>query len=275
MDFAQFLKAFDELVARARKGTISPDDFMGTTISLTNPGTVGTTASAPRLMPGQGSIVATGAIDYPPSTARWRRARCSLLGISKVMTMTSTYDHRIIQGAESGAVPRRAWRSCCAARTASTSGSSRTSQSRTGRCSWEIDENPGLFGARRAASEEIAEAGRVLQLINAYRVRGHLVADLDPLGVDARAAPRARSRDLRPDHLGPRPRVHHRTASRGTATSLPPCARSWRSCATPTAEDRRRVHAHRRTASTRTGCRSGWSRRATAWPSTPRPAAAS
>ena len=76
LDFDAFLKAFDDLIARARKGTISPDDFMGTTISLTNPGTVGTTASAPRLMPGQGLIVATGASTIRPSTARWLRARC-------------------------------------------------------------------------------------------------------------------------------------------------------------------------------------------------------
>ncbi|HYU43569.1 MAG TPA: 2-oxo acid dehydrogenase subunit E2, partial [Vicinamibacteria bacterium] len=102
MDFAQFVKAFDELVTRARKGTISPDDFMGTTVSLTNPGTVGTSASAPRLMPGQGLIVATGALDYPPEYRSMAPRTLSLLGISKVMTVTSTYDHRIIQGAESG-----------------------------------------------------------------------------------------------------------------------------------------------------------------------------
>ena len=98
----QFVKAFDELVARSRKGTISPDDFMGTTVSLTNPGTVGTSASAPRLMPGQGLIVATGALDYPPEYRSMAPRTLSLLGISKVMTVTSTYDHRIIQGAESG-----------------------------------------------------------------------------------------------------------------------------------------------------------------------------
>ena len=75
---------------------------MGTTVSLTNPGTVGTTASAPRLMPGQGLIVATGALDYPAEYRSMAPRTLSLLGISKVMTVTSTYDHRIIQGAESG-----------------------------------------------------------------------------------------------------------------------------------------------------------------------------
>jgi len=76
LDFAGFLKAFDDLVARSRKGTISPDDFIGTTVSLTNPGTVGTTASAPRLMPGQGLIVATGASDYPAEYRSMAPARC-------------------------------------------------------------------------------------------------------------------------------------------------------------------------------------------------------
>src|SRR5207249_3681848 len=91
LDFAGFLKAFDDLVARSRKGAISPDDFIGTTVSLTNPGTVGTTASAPRLMPGQGLIVATGALDFPAEYRSMAPRTLSLLGISKVMTVTSTY----------------------------------------------------------------------------------------------------------------------------------------------------------------------------------------
>jgi 2-oxoglutarate dehydrogenase E1 component len=185
LDFAQFVRALDDLVARARKGTISPDDFMGTTVSLTNPGTVGTTASAPRLMPGQGLIVATGALDYPAEYRSMAPRTLSLLGISKVMTLTSTYDHRIIQGAESGLflarieellkgedsfyerifadlkVPHRPVR-------------------------WEIDVSPGLVGP--AGSEEVVEKqARVLQLIRAFRVRGHLLADLDPL--DSQRAP--------------------------------------------------------------------------------------
>lgn len=90
LDFADFLKAYDDLVSRARKGTISPDDFMGTTISLTNPGTVGTTSSAPRLMPGQGVILATGALDYPAEYRSMAPRTLSLLGISKVLTLTST-----------------------------------------------------------------------------------------------------------------------------------------------------------------------------------------
>src|SRR5438128_176335 len=195
LDFAGFLKAFDDLVARARKGTISPDDFIGTTVSLTNPGTVGTTASAPRLMPGQGLIVATGALDFPAEYRSMAPRTLSLLGISKVMTVTSTYDHRIIQGAESGLflarledllkgedgfyerifedvkLPHRPVR-------------------------WEIDVTPGLFGPA-GSEEQVEKQARVLQLIHAYRVRGHLVTDLDPL--DSKRAPH---KDLDPATYG-------------------------------------------------------------------------
>jgi 2-oxoglutarate dehydrogenase E1 component len=185
LNFEEFVKAYDELVNRARQGQISPDDFTGTTISLTNPGTLGTTQSAPRLMNGQGMIVATGALDYPAEYRSMAPRTLSLLGISKVMTMTSTYDHRIIQGAESGLflarieellrgedgfyerifedlkVPHRPVR-------------------------WEIDTTPGLVGP--GGHEELVEKqAQVLQLIRAYRVRGHLVTDLDPL--DSKRAP--------------------------------------------------------------------------------------
>jgi len=195
LDFAGFLKAFDDLVARSRKGAISPDDFIGTTVSLTNPGTVGTTASAPRLMPGQGLIVATGALDFPAEYRSMAPRTPSLLGISKVMTVTSTYDHRIIQGAESGLflarledllkgedgfyerifedvkLPHRPVR-------------------------WEIDVTPGLFGPA-GSEEQVEKQARVLQLIHAYRVRGHLVTDLDPL--DSKRAPH---KDLDPATYG-------------------------------------------------------------------------
>jgi len=195
LDFAGFLRAYDELVAKTRKSAITPDDFFGTTISLTNPGTVGTTSSAPRLMPGQGVIVATGALDYPAEYRSMAPKTLSLLGISKVMTLTSTYDHRIIQGAESGMflarieellkgedefyerifedlkLPHRPVR-------------------------WEIDSAPGLGGAA-GGREEVEKQARVLQLIHAYRVRGHLVADLDPL--DSQRAPH---KDLDPATYG-------------------------------------------------------------------------
>ena len=103
LTFRQLLDAYDDIVKRAREGKLQVSDFQGTTISLTNPGTIGTTASNPRLMAGQGVIVATGAIEYPPEYQAMSPEALSRLGISKVMTITSTYDHRIIQGAESGA----------------------------------------------------------------------------------------------------------------------------------------------------------------------------
>ena len=103
MTFREFVAASDDVITRARTSKLQVSDFEGTTISLTNPGTLGTSASVPRLMPGQGAIIATGAIDYPAEFAATAPAMLSRLAISKVVTFTSTYDHRIIQGAESGA----------------------------------------------------------------------------------------------------------------------------------------------------------------------------
>ena len=103
MDFAGFLRAYEGVVDKARVNKLMPDDFAGATMSLTNPGGLGTRASVPRLMVGQGSIIAVGSIAFPPEFATVAASRVAELGISKVMTVSSTYDHRIIQGAESGA----------------------------------------------------------------------------------------------------------------------------------------------------------------------------
>ena len=100
--FTEFREEYERLIERARTNTLSADELQGATLTLTNPGGIGTVASVPRLMPGQGTIVAVGAIGYP---AEWRGVpELSIrdLGVGKVMTMTSTYDHRVIQGAESG-----------------------------------------------------------------------------------------------------------------------------------------------------------------------------
>ncbi|HZC13546.1 MAG TPA: multifunctional oxoglutarate decarboxylase/oxoglutarate dehydrogenase thiamine pyrophosphate-binding subunit/dihydrolipoyllysine-residue succinyltransferase subunit, partial [Thermoleophilaceae bacterium] len=107
MGFADFAARYDELVVGARDNTLQPDAYQGANVTLTNPGGIGTVASVPRLMPGQGTIVATGAIGYPPGMARVEPEKLRELGVQKVMTMTSTYDHRVIQGAESGAFLRR------------------------------------------------------------------------------------------------------------------------------------------------------------------------
>src|SRR3954469_15031439 len=98
LSFTEFLDAFNDLIARARENKLTADDLSGANLSLTNPGGIGTIASVPRLMTGQGTIVATGSIDYPVGLG----AIGAVIGAEKVMTMTSTYDHRIIQGAESG-----------------------------------------------------------------------------------------------------------------------------------------------------------------------------
>jgi multifunctional 2-oxoglutarate metabolism enzyme len=181
LNFQEYITAFDDLVARARSGRLTPADFQGTTISLTNPGTVGTMSSNPRLMTGQGAIIATGAIDYPAEYRGAADETRAVLGISKVMALSCTYDHRIIQGAESGAflgklqslldggdgfyeeifnhllMPHMPVR-------------------------WETDRSPLLPGVGAARKAESGKEIGVIQMINAYRVRGHLVADLDPLG---------------------------------------------------------------------------------------------
>jgi 2-oxoglutarate decarboxylase len=179
--FQEYLTAFDGLVARARTGKLTPTDFQGTTISLTNPGTVGTMSSNPRLMTGQGAIIAAGAIDYPAEYRGTAEETRAILGISKVMTLSCTYDHRIIQGAESGAFLGR------------------VQELLDGKdgfyeeifdhlrmphhpVHWETDRKPLLPGMTSARTAEIAKEAGIMQLINAYRVRGHLIADLDPLG---------------------------------------------------------------------------------------------
>jgi 2-oxoglutarate dehydrogenase E1 component len=183
LNFYEYVAQFDDLVARARHGKLTPADFQGTTISLTNPGTVGTMASSPRLMVGQGAIVAAGAIGYPAEFQGAAEETRAVLGISKVMTLSCTYDHRIIQGAESGAFLGR------------------VQELLDGKdgfydevfahlrmphmpVRWETDRKPLLPGVTAARTAEIAKEAGIMQLINAYRVRGHLVADLDPLGTE-------------------------------------------------------------------------------------------
>src|SRR2546423_80278 len=107
LDFAAFRDQYETLVSKARTGKLVADELSGASIVLTNPGGIGTVASVPRLMKGQGTIVATGAIRYPPEFTTIAESGLRQLGVSKVMTMTSTYDHRVIQGAESGEFLRR------------------------------------------------------------------------------------------------------------------------------------------------------------------------
>ncbi len=179
--FREFVDAYDDVVQRARDGKLTIPDFQGTTISLTNPGTLGTTASVPRLMAGQGTIIATGSIDYPAEYQAMAPESLSQLGISKVMTITSTYDHRIIQGAESGAFLARVHELLL--------GRDRFYETifadlelPISPVHWAVDTNPALLGGDRRA-EEIQKQAKVFNLITMYRVRGHLDADIDPLGL--------------------------------------------------------------------------------------------
>ncbi len=177
MSFAEFLAASDDVVVRARSGKLQVSDFEGTTISLTNPGTLGTTASVPRLMPGQGAIIATGAIEYPAEFAASAPATLSRLAISKAVTFTSTYDHRIIQGAESGAFLAHI-QELLLGKHGFYEGLFADLGIAFRPLKWEIDRNPAVSGDH---GEDIAKQARVLELINGYRVRGHLLADIDPL----------------------------------------------------------------------------------------------
>ena len=197
LDFAAFLKAFDDLVGRSRKGTISPDDFMGTTVSLTNPGTVGTTlvGAAPHAR-ARALIVATGALDYPAEYRSMAPRTLGLLGISKVMTVTLDLRPPHHPGRGVGPLPRAHRGAAARARTASTSAIFEDLGLPHRPVQWEMDINPGLFGPA-GSREEVEKQARVLQLIHAYRVRGHLVADLDPL--DSKRAPH---RDLDPATYG-------------------------------------------------------------------------
>ena len=184
MDFAQFLKLYNEVVRKARSGALEISDFEGTTISLTNPGTIGTIASVPRLMQSQGTIIATGQIDYPAEYSASDPSVLADLGISKVMTMTSTYDHRIIQGAESGAFLARVHELLLGA-----DGFYETIYH-----DLRIPYEPVAWAKDRhrlnaGDDEKVAREAAVLQMINAYRVRGHLLADLDPLEYEVKRHP--------------------------------------------------------------------------------------
>ena len=164
---------------RARQNKIDPSDFAGTTITLTNPGTVGTVSSNPRLMLGQGAIIATGAISYPAEFHAMSASTIADLGISKVMTITSTYDHRIIQGAESGLFLKRVHELLLGAEGFYEEVFDHIRMP-VKPAKWEADKD---VQTSRGISDldQIEKQARFLQLINMFRVRGHLLANLDPL----------------------------------------------------------------------------------------------
>ena len=179
MDFAAFWGAYEDIVRRARGNKLTADDFAGTTVSLTNPGTIGTVHSVPRLMQGQGAIVGVGAMEYPAEYQGASPDTLARLAVSKVITLTSTYDHRIIQGAQSGDFLRRIHQLLLG----------------------EEGFYEQIFFSLRIPYEpvrwvrdittthegEIEKPARVIELIHAYRVRGHLMADTDPLNYRSRS----------------------------------------------------------------------------------------
>ncbi len=181
MDFRLFWTSYEDIVRKARSGKLTVPDFQGTTVSITNPGTIGTVHSVPRLMPGQGAIVGVGAMEYPAAYQGAAEETLARLAISKSVTLTSTYDHRIIQGAQSGEFLQK------------------IHQLLLGADGFYDD----IFAALRIPYEpvrwvkdfpsghedDVARSARVQELIHAYRVRGHLMADTNPLDVSQHKHP--------------------------------------------------------------------------------------
>ena len=181
LTFFEFWQAYEDIVRRARDNKLTMDDFTGVTASLTNPGGIGTVHSVPRLMPGQSMIMGVGSMDYPAEFQGTSQDALNKMGVSKVMTLTSTYDHRVIQGAASGEFLRV------------------MSQLLLGENEF-FDE---IFKSLRIPYEpvrwlkdidashddDVTKAARVFELIHSYRVRGHVMADTDPLEYRQRKHP--------------------------------------------------------------------------------------
>ncbi|HHU39671.1 MAG TPA: multifunctional oxoglutarate decarboxylase/oxoglutarate dehydrogenase thiamine pyrophosphate-binding subunit/dihydrolipoyllysine-residue succinyltransferase subunit [Propionibacterium sp.] len=181
MNFREFWRAYEEMVRKARKNELTVDDFAGTTASLTNPGGIGTSHSVPRLMMGQGVILGVGSIDWPPEFSAASDNRLRELGVSKITTLTSTYDHRVIQGAVSGEFLKV------------------MHELIIGQhdfydeiyLSLRVPYLPLRWASDDSAHRtyELGKGTRVIQLINAYRNWGHLMADIDPLEYSQRSHP--------------------------------------------------------------------------------------
>jgi len=180
-DFSTFLLVYEDLIRKVHAGKVAAEDLGGATVSITNPGTLGTVQSVPRLMEGQGAIFGVGALGWPSGFEAADPRALAQLGVGKTLTLTSTYDHRIIQGAESGMFLRHV-EECL------TGGHDFYDQvfqelgvpyepSR-----WSLDTNAAA--SPDSAKEEALKEVRVQKLINMYRVRGHLNAHLDPLDAE-------------------------------------------------------------------------------------------
>ncbi len=210
LDFAGFHSYYEELINKTRESKLTADDFQGTNISLTNPGGIGTVASVPRLMKGQSAIIATGSIAYPPEWAHASPDRLRALGVSKVMTLTSTYDHRVIQGAESGAFLRRIEQLL--------QGEDGFYESVAGDLGIEAGPITAAHPASASApplsapsapttpaqpDQELLQGVQAASsLLKAYRTHGHLAARLDPLGREPKGDPA-----LQPENLNLTPEL--------------------------------------------------------------------
>ncbi len=269
LDFATFAARYDELVAGARDNKLPPDAYQGANVSLTNPGGLGTVASVPRLMPGQGTIIATGAIGYPPGLTAADPERLRELGVQKVTTMTSTYDHRVIQGAESGSFLRRIDQLLqgedgfydevfhalgLEARVEGTAPAA------------PVTAHDPVPAAATPAAAPVADAALLqavqaaTSLVKAHRMHGHLAARLDPLGSEPVGDPA-----LDPQTVGSHPRADG--AHPGVGAARGGAGRDLRRGAAEPARDLRRARSPTRSStSPTTSSASGSARRSSPAP---------
>ncbi len=175
LDFRSFVLAYEDLIRKIHTNKLSPDDFAGATVTLTNPGTLGTVQSVPRLMSGQGAIIGVGSLGYPAEYQGTDRRNLAGLGVGPVVTLTSTYDHRIIQGAESGLFLAHVAQ-CLLGEHGFYDEVFASLDVPAVPVRWQPDVN-ALDDERQRLAKQV----RVQSLVNMYRVRGHLIADLDPL----------------------------------------------------------------------------------------------
>ncbi|MFT4306891.1 MAG: multifunctional oxoglutarate decarboxylase/oxoglutarate dehydrogenase thiamine pyrophosphate-binding subunit/dihydrolipoyllysine-residue succinyltransferase subunit, partial [Microbacterium sp.] len=181
LSFNDYLASYEDLVKRARANKLTAADFQGTTISLTNPGGIGTVHSVPRLMKGQGAIIGAGALEYPAEFQGASEKTLAELGIGKTITLTSTYDHRVIQGAGSGEFLKKVHELLTGQRDFYDQIFAAL-RIPTAPIRWASDINVDI-------SERVDKTARVQELINSFRVRGHLMADIDPLEYRQRTHP--------------------------------------------------------------------------------------
>lgn len=181
LTFGEYLTAYEDLVSRARQNKLTAADFQGTTISLTNPGGIGTVHSVPRLMKGQGCIVGAGALEYPAQFQGSSEKTLNELAIGKTITLTSTYDHRVIQGAGSGEFLKKVHELLIGQR-GFYEDIFAALRIPYAPIRWNSDINVDI-------AERVDKTARVQELINSFRVRGHLMADIDPLEYRQRTHP--------------------------------------------------------------------------------------